>query len=145
MFQNTITLFNYHEATGMWYPSVLTKVDLGVNKSSNSTKNGINNNDTVTLIIPCTKDKGFITADGAVKSYTEAKTYAKCDNPTSYVTFKLECDFIYDGVYPDLTPVKDEDYESGYYHAVNEEYDGVYMISSVAFYDLLPHFEIGGR
>lgn len=145
MYQDTITLFNYHEATGMWYPTVFNGVDLGVNKASNSTKDGKNNNDAVTLIIHCTKDKVFTAVDGAEKSYTGAKMYAKCDNPTSCITFKPECDFIYEGVYPDLTPVKDEDYESGYYHTVNEEHDGVYMISSAAFYSLLPHFEIGGR
>ena len=51
MYQDTITLFNYHETTGMWYPTVFNGVDLGVNKASNSTKDGKNNNDAVTLII----------------------------------------------------------------------------------------------
>lgn len=145
MCQNTITLFNYHETTGLWFPSVFKGVDLGVNASSNSTKDGKNSNDTVIIIIHCTKDKVFTTADGTKKSYTGAKAYAKCDNPTTCITFKPECDFIYEDDWTDLTPISDEEYESGFYHTMNEEYDGVYMISSAAFYDLLPHFEIGGR
>ena len=145
MFRNTITLFNYHNATGLWYPTVFKGVDLGINTASNSTKDGKNSNDTVSIIIPCTKDKVFITADGTKKSYTEAKVYAKCDNPAVYITFKPECDFIYNGEWTDIEPVNDEDYESSFYHSMNEEYDGVYMISSAAFYGLLPHFEIGGR
>lgn len=145
MYQNTITLFNFHEATGLWYPSVFTGVDLGVNNSSRSTKDGKNNGDAVSVIIHCTADKTFTTADGTVKSYTGAKAYAKCENPTACITFKPECDFIYEGAWPDLEPLREEDYESGLYHALNDEHDGVYMISSAAYYGLLPHFEIGGR
>lgn len=145
MYQNTITLFNFHEATGLWYPSVFTGVDLGVNNSSRSTKDGKNNGDAVSVVIHCTVDKTFTTADGTAKSYTGAKAYAKCENPTACITFKPECDFIYEGVWPDLEPLREEDYESGLYHALNDEHDGVYMISSAAFYGLLPHFEIGGR
>ncbi len=145
MYQNTITLFNFHEATGLWYPSVFTGVDLGVNNSSRSTKDGKNNGDAVSVIIHCTADKTFTTADGTEKSYTGAKAYAKCENPTACITFKPECDFIYEGVWPDSEPLREEDYESGLYHALNDEHDGVYMISSAAFYGLLPHFEIGGR
>ena len=145
MYQNTITLFNFHEATGLWYPSVFTGVDLGVNNSSRSTKDGKNNGDAVSVIIHCTADKTFTTADGTEKSYTGAKAYAKCENPTACITFKPECDFIYGGAWPDLEPLREEDYESGLYHALNDEHDGVYMISSAAYYGLLPHFEIGGR
>ena len=145
MYQNTITLFNFHEATGLWYPSVFTGVDLGVNNSSRSTKDGKNNGDAVSVVIHCTADKTFTTADGTVKSYTGAKAYAKCENPTACITFKPECDFIYEGAWPDLEPLREEDYESGLYHALNDEHDGVYMISSAAYYGLLPHFEIGGR
>lgn len=145
MYESTITLFNFHEATGLWYSSVFSGVDLGVNTSSNSTTNGTNGDDTVNMIIHCTRDKRFITADGAEKSYIGAKAYAKCDNPTACITFKPECDFIYEGEWADLTPISEEDYESGYYHAMNEKYDGVHMISSAAFFGLLPHFEIGGR
>ena len=145
MFQNTITLFNFHKATGLWYPSVFKGVDLGVNTASNATKDGKNSNDTVNIIIHCTKDKVFTTADGTKKSYTGAKAYSKCDNPTACITFNPECDFIYEGEWANLELINDEDYESGFYHSMNEEHDGVYMITSAAFYGLLPHFEIGGR
>lgn len=145
MYQNTITLFNFHKATGLWYASVFTDVDVGVNTASSSTKDGKNNSDTVNIIIHCTRDKRFITADGTEKSYTGAKAYAKCDDPTACITFTPECDFIYEGVWTDSEPQREEDFESGFYHAMNDEHDGVYMISSAAFYELLPHFEIGGR
>lgn len=145
MYQNTITVFNFHEATGTWHTSVFSGVDVGVNTSSNSTKDGKNNSDTVSIIIHCTADKIFTTADGTEKSYIGPKEYAKCENPTACITFKPECDFIYEGEWVDSDTLNDDDYESGLYHALNNEYNGIYMISSAAFYGLLPHFEIGGR
>ena len=96
------------------------------------------------VIIRCTKARAVTTSDG-VKSYTGAKAYARCDTPAACITFAPEVDFIYEGVWPDLTPIDDSVYESGLYHELNDTYDGVYLISSAAFYDLLPHFEIGGR
>ena len=145
MFQDTITLFNYHKATGLWFPSVLENVDLGVNTASISTKNGKNGNDTVNLIIHCSGDKKVTVINGAKKSYIGEKAYAGCKNPSSFITFKPESDFFYCGVWRQSEQIREEDYESGFYHAMNDEYDGVYIISSAAFYGLIPHFEIGGR
>ena len=144
MYHNTITLFNFHKQTGKWYPSVISGVDLVSHKASTNTREGVNNNDVVDVIIRCTKDRVVSTSSG-VKSYTGVKAYARCDTPAAYITFAPEVDFIYEGVWADLDPIDDSDYESGLYHELNNEYDGVYLISSAAFYDLLPHFEIGGR
>lgn len=145
MYQNTITLFNYHAMSGLWYASVFSGTDLGARDVSDLTKNGDNSDDRITAIIHCTKDKVFTTSDGIEKRCVGAKEYTKCDNPSEVITFNPGHDFIYDGEYPDLKPVSDDDYESGFYHAINEEYDGVYMVTSASFYDLLPHFEIGGK
>ena len=144
MYQNTITIFNYHAGSGMWYPSVVEGADLIVNKSSTSTTAGKNNADSVDIIVHCSAEKVITTTAGA-KSYTGPKEYAKCENPAERITFKPECDFIYDGIWPELAPISDDGYDSGLYHALNDEHDGIYMISSAAFYGLLPHFEIGGR
>ena len=144
MYQNTITVFNFHEDSAAWYPSVIKGADLTETKSSGSTTTGKNNADTVDVIVHCSGDKQITTTAGA-KSYTGPKEYAKCKNPAERITFKPECDFIYDGEWPDLTPISDEGYDSGLYHAMNDAYDGVYMVTSAVFFGLLPHFEIGGR
>lgn len=144
MYQNTITLFNFHRATGLWYPSVISGVDLIASKANNATKEGTTNSDAVDIIIHCTADRAVQTSEG-LKSYTGAKAYARCNAPTEHITFAPECDFIYDGVWSDLSPLSDDEFDSGLYHELNETQDGVYMISSAAFYSLLPHFEIGGR
>ena len=42
-------------------------------------------------------------------------------------------------------PIPEDDYDEGFYHAMNDANDGVYRITAAAWYDLLPHFEIDGR
>lgn len=143
IFQNTITLFNFHEATGLWYPSVIAGVDLIEHKSNSASIEGMNNRDTVNILIPCNTEKKITTSQG-VKRYIGNKIYAKCNDPANYITFKPEKDFIYEGVWPDLSPIDGEDFDSGLYNELNTNYDGVYMINAAAFYSLLPHFEIGG-
>ena len=121
MYQNTITVFNFHAASGLWYLSVIHGADLIASKSSTATVEGRNNADAVEIIIHCSAERTVDTTAG-LKSYTGPKEYAKSDNPAEH-----------------------EKYDSGLYHAMNDEHDGIYMISSAAFYGLLPHFEIGGR
>lgn len=144
MFQSTITVFNYHKQTGLWYPSVISGADLIASKASTRTTDGVNNADAVDILINCTPAK-VITTGAGDKSYTGPKEYASCADPASRITFTPEQDFIFDGEWADLTPIDDEDYDEGLYHALNATHDGIYMISSAAFYGLLPHFEIGGR
>lgn len=74
MYQNTITLFNFHKKTGVWYPSVISGVDLIASKANNATKEGTVNGDTVEIIIHCNKEKAVETSEG-LKSYTGAKAY----------------------------------------------------------------------
>lgn len=144
MYQSTVTIFNFHAASGLWYPSVIHDVDLIASKSSAATAEGRNNADTVEVIVHCSADRSITTTEG-LKSYTWPKEYAKCNNPTERITFTPEHDFIYDGEWPELVPISDDQYDSGLYHAMNDEYDGIYMINSAVFYGLIPHFEIGGR
>lgn len=144
MYHDTITVFNYHKASDRWYPSVISNVDLLVTKARSATTAGGNNADAVDIIVHCTADKAVSTSEG-VKSYTSPKEYARCENPSERITFAPECDFLYTGVWNGTESLLDDDHDESLYHVMNDEYDGVYMISSVGFYGLLPHFEIGGR
>lgn len=144
MYQNTITVFNYHESTGFWYPTVIKNADLIEASSSNSTNHGKTNSDTVEIIVNCDSCKRINTICG-LKKYIGPKAYAKSEYPYEYITFKPECDFIFDGEWDDIQVFNENDYESGFYHYMNDGYDGIYMIKSAAYFGLLPHFEIGGR
>ena len=144
MYNKTITLFNYHKATGNWFLSVIPNVSFINSDSSAASKDGLNNTGILRLSIHSTKDKQVHTLDG-LKSYTGTKSYAKSETPSRVLTFAPETDFIYDGVWSDLSPISDDEYDSGLYHEMNNSYDGVYLVQSVTFYELIPHFEIGGR
>lgn len=149
MFTDTVTLFNFHEDTGKWYLTVLSGVDLQVDSASKvSTPGTTDSEDTVTLLIQSKRDKTVTVPDGngtKTKRYLGPKAYAVCEDPEACITFKPECDFFFRGVWSGTDPIPDEDYDSGFYHEVNETYDDVYLIKSASFLSLIPHFEIGGR
>ena len=141
MFDNTITLFNYHAKTNKWYSTKFTDVDLLEQDAKTATPKGETNGSSVDLLINVTADKS--SADG--KKYVGPKAYANVDDPEAYFTFIPETDFFMEGDYSMLEPVCEDDYESGYYHEMNTICDGVHMVVSAAYFSLIPHFEIGGR
>lgn len=145
MFAATVTLFNFHEKSGKWYPTVISGVDLQVDTASKLSTPGVaDGTDTVTLLIQSKRDKTVTTAKGP-KTYLGPKAFVQCENPEAHITFKPECDFFYEGVWPSTEPIVDEDYDSGFYDEVNNSHDGVYAVKSAAFLGLIPHFEIGGK
>ena len=144
MYQNTITVFNYH--SGKWYPTIIEGVNLvETTGASKAAVAGTTNGDSSDFIIHTAADKTVTTRVGK-KAYLSPKAYAKTDAPARYITFKPEQDFIYNGVWESTEPIVDADCgDEGLYSALNEEYDGVYMITYATWFGLLPHFEIGGR
>ncbi|MFQ6962938.1 MAG: hypothetical protein ACLRR6_02070 [Oscillospiraceae bacterium] len=67
MYRDTITVFNYHAATGRWFPSVISGADLLTTKANSATTAGGNNADAVDIIIHCTADKRVPTGAGMKK------------------------------------------------------------------------------
>lgn len=142
--QSVITLFNFHQKSGLWYPTVITGVHLVATKANTHGAFGVNNTDTVNASITSNNAREVNSTEG-VKSYTPAKEYAVTNTPDECITFSPECDFFITGSWDNLMAIDDDEYDEGLYNALNEERDDVYMVSSAAFYGLLPHFEIGGR
>ncbi len=175
MYNDVITVFNFHEKTGAWYTTVFKNVNLLETTGETATRDsGRTNNDTVELIIRILPDKSahtviyepylVITNEGdayvdnrgvklsyrepdtdEVRWYIGPKAYERLDDPRGYFTFKAETDFFVVGNYSSEAPITDNDYDEGLYHAMNDAQDGVYMITSAAYFSLLPHFEIGGK
>lgn len=150
MYDAVVTLFNFHEATGAWHTTVFSGVNLLETKAETATRDsGRTNGDTVELILHASREKvaQAIDADGEAVSvqYVGPKAYGALEDPQGYFTFKAETDFVAVGNFAQSTPVADDDYDEGLYHAMNSEHDNVYMITASAFFGLLPHFEIGGR
>ena len=77
--------------------------------------------------------------------FVSPKAYAALDDVHGFFTLTPESDFIMIGNYGEADAVDDDDYDEGLYHALNDDHDGVYMITGATWYSLLPHFEIGGK
>lgn len=144
MLDATITVFNFCAADEKWYPSILHGADVEQSDTTQATTRGQSNGGGVNLIIPCSRERVVQTGAGG-KSYTGPKVFSRSTGPASLITFAPECDFVYLGAWPTTEPLDDDDYDEGLYHELNRDYDDVYMIHSVAYFDLLPHFEIRGE
>ena len=151
MYNDTITLFNRYPSKTLgdtWYPTVLSGVDVNMDRAALIKTMGVDINDTVRLHVKYSKGDDGITV--GTKKYVLPKDYAKVsvETITDYLTFKSgnEFDFFYVGEWADETPISDTDYKKGFYNYMNTEYDNVFAISSASgAYDLIQHFEILGK
>ena len=140
MYDCTITLFNYHANTKKWYTTVFDGVDLLAVDAKQATRQGETNGSSVDLLINVMPDKSY-----KGKQYMGPKAYAATGTPADCFTFNSDTDFFMEGDYSTAEPVSEDDFESGYYHEMNNAHDGVHMVVSAAYFPLIPHFEIGGR
>lgn len=142
MYDTTLTLFNYHQGTKLWYTTVFHGADLIAAEGADSSTRGIQNKDAAEIIIRTNALQKAECSTGT-KQYLGPKAYAVCTTPESCFTFTSEQDFIVVGDCGANEPLENDE-DCGLYQYMNEAYDDVYMIHSATYYSLLPHFEIGG-
>lgn len=140
MYDRTITLFNHRKADNCWYTRTFTGVDVIETQGQSATTHGKQSTDSLEVILHCTAAQQ---ADGL--QYVSPKAWQSLEDVEGYFTLTPECDFIVLEDCPETEPLNDDDYDEGLYHAMNDEKDSVYLITSAVWYSLLPHFEIGGR
>ena len=130
----------------MWYPTVIDGVNLLIDKAAIVAKYGAESKDNAILNIHYQTVNSQILIDG--KPYLPPKEWERQTNDklTDSLTFTsgADFDFFMLGEYPTTTPIADDDYIDGFYNHVNDEYDYVFAITSVAKYTAIPHFEIMG-
>lgn len=151
MYKDTITVFNrYHKSTGdIWYPKVLTGVDLVNDRAAITAKYGADSSDRAKLHVRYKKDElGRI----QIGNYTflNPKQWESLPNEEmgDYITFETGqyFDFFMEGEYKVDTPIEDDDYKEGFYNFIVKNYDNVFAITSVSSpYTLIKHFEIMGK
>ena len=149
MYSDTVTLFNHYRSktADVWYPTVLRSVDLNADRAVMMSRFGAESADKAILHV-----KYAPLADGSVmvdkKPYLPPLKWSRLTNDelSDFVTFKggTAFDFILHGDWGSPEPIYDADYDSdvGFYNYMSRLYDGVYAISSVAQYNIIPHFEI---
>ena len=148
MYSEKITLFNHYKSRlgDMWYPTVIDGVNLLIDKAAIVAKYGSESKDNAILNIHYQIVDGQILIDG--KPYLTPKEWERQTNDklAESITFTSgkDFDFFMFGEYPTTKPIADDDYVDGFYNHVNDEYDYVFAITSVAKYTAIPHFEIMG-
>lgn len=163
IYKQTVTLFNRvkmgRNDDTIWYPTVIEKVHLVVDKSSQWNMQGGTAADNVRLhirydatpngpMIRCKDPSGE--QPYILKAWKEPKEWRRQLKPEEFLTFGYgdddNFDFFIEGVYEEgFEPISDNVDMKGFYHRMNAMYDNVFAIKSVSKCNLLPHFEIMAR
>lgn len=158
MYSDTVTIFNFYESNtaAIWYPHVLSGVQLETNRGQIIKNYGPDSTDNAELHISYTKkDNQNVITDSAGKEliWLPPKTWMKQvnDELASSITFNPATDFFWKGEWSGENPVNDEDYadrlSEGFYAYMNREYDFVFLITKVGGpYNAgeISHFEVLG-
>lgn len=155
MYGNIITLFNrYDSQTGtVWYPHILTGVDLNTDRGAILKKYGPDSTDNAQLHVRYHFRDGVkeITDNaGNELEWLQPKKWAKQTNDAleNSITFSLDSFFwegVWDGGIVNDAEYTDRRYE-GFYAYMNAKHDNVFLITSVGGpYTVIPHFEILGK
>lgn len=174
MYSGTVTLFNRYKSRlgDMWYPTVIHGVNIQIDKAAIIAKYGAESKDNAILnikyehvvtnnpkegellfraFIKCQRvingEKVFVGKEWLSPKEWEHQTNDKLPETITFASGSSnEFDFFMLGEYPTIEPIHDSDFDmdNGFYNYVNDEYDFVFAITSVAQYSAIPHFEIMG-
>ena len=165
MYQSTVTVFNAYEYRTskqvLWFPHVLTGVDLITDKGQMLRQYGPDSTDTAELhvayaeldgqkiITDSITGKPILNTMGEPLPWLPPKEWEKQVNDLldDTITFKSE-DFFWWGEWKD-GPVSDDEYiamrYASFYDYMNRSFDYVFKITSVGGpYTVIPHFEVRG-
>ncbi len=149
MFTDTITVFNRYESRlgDKWYPSVIHKANVQMDKGAMMAKYGSESKDSVMVAIHYIPDGTERKISG--KTYVGPKKWDELpeEELENHITFKngTAFDFFMLGEYENAGPIADEDYTDGFYNYINQTHDNVFAITSIGLYSVVPHFEILGK
>lgn len=164
MYQATVTVFNFYKSpsAALWFPHVLTGVDIVTDKGQILRQYGPDSTDAAELHIAYKEMGGqkiivnVLTGEPALNTLGEPlpwlppKEWARQVNDMldDTITFDSREDFFWLGEWTD-GPVNDDDYTLMRYASfrdyMTKNYDYVFKITSVGGpYTVIPHFEVRG-
>jgi len=136
MYDKKLTLFCEHNHK--WIPTTFNRCEIYTVVAENLTVNGVNNVGNIKMLIQADSDK---TIDG--KQYIGVAEYNSKEDVSNFFTFAPERDFVIEGSW-EGGEGDDEDYDVGFYQYMNETRDA-HMVTSAAWFGLIPHFEVMGK
>lgn len=149
MYNDTVTVFNRYVDSlknTIWYPHVISGVNLIIDKAAIVSKYGAESNDNAILNVK------YHFADGGIvvgnKPYLSPKEWENQTNDklSESITFSNEStqfDFFMLGDYGSEEAIYDE--KESFFSDMQKKYDYVFAITSVAKLKAIPHFEIVGK
>ena len=148
MYNDTVTVFNRYVdsfKSTIWYPHVISGVNLIVDKAVINAKYGEVSKDNAVMNVKYHfVDFNIMIGD---KPYFPPKEWGRQvnDDLPKSITFTSgnDFDFFMLGDYGSEEPIIDEN--GRFYSDMQKEYDNVFAITSVAKYSVIPHFEIVGK
>lgn len=132
-YNKTVTLYNRYEdddGEEHWYPTVLENVRLQITKGANVTTSGLDTADTAKL---------FVKKTGIPKEYRKPLQWQSEEEKEKYFTFAEGSDFFVEG------DTSESQITDDFFATMKAIYDDCYLISNVDVYDLIPHWEVGGK
>ena len=148
MYKDTITLFNRLRGRegDTWYPTILRGVNLNIDKGAIAEKYGSDTQDNAVLNVRFTKtDSGIMIGN---KLFLPPMQWQRSNTPGNYITFASGTgfDFFHVGEWEQLTPILDDNYgDLTFYDFMLQNYDFVYAVTSVSYFDVIPHIEVLAR
>lgn len=148
MYKDTITLFNrYMQAAGdIWYPNILTGVNVVMDKGEIVKVYGESSSDNIIVNIRHTD--GLIETDGGYKQWYPPKEWQRLSDHNQGVTFTggSAFDFLWVGEWAGGSPVYDDMYgDLSFYDYMLQNFDYVFAVTSVSLLSVIPHFEVTGK
>lgn len=144
MYTDVITLFNRipgaHGGPDTWMPTVIRGVSINIDRAAILAKYGAQCQDKAVVNIRYEMQGGQIIV--ASKRFQPTKEWSQTADTLTLTPVK---DFVWAGEW-DGGVVSDADYGTeGFYGHMNRTKDNVFLISSVARYSAIPHFEVVGK
>ena len=144
MFTDAITLFNRipgdRGEPDTWLPTVIKGVNINIDRAAILAKYGAQCQDKAVVNIRYEVQGGQIIVAG--KRFQPSKEWSQAADTLTFTPAK---DFFWAGEW-DGGVVSDADYGTeGFYGYTNRTTDNVFLISSVARYSAIPHFEVMGK
>lgn len=149
MYNDTVTVFNrYVDSFGntIWYPHVISGVNLVVDKGVIASKYGPESKDIAVLNVKyyfADRNKMIGNKPYLSPKEWERQTNDKLPESITFSSEGSEFDFFILGDYGSEESVIDE--KGRFFSNMQKEYDYVFAITSVAEYSVIPHFEITGK
>ncbi len=145
----TITVFNRYDAAAnevRYYATIIHGATLQVDKAAAVSTSGLKDADSMWCSIPYENHTEYCTVNGHLHLSPKEWAAQIGDAMEQSVTFDEGRDILLDGEWIGSKVINDADYpRAGFLQYLRDRFDGVYLITSVARYDLIPHFELGGN